>query len=75
LKTPLPLAMARGRVAVTKDNVSPVVETLIWFCLVVCILTVLVRLTIKRYILRRFDLDDYFICISLVWGFPGGVGG
>ena len=55
-----------ARVTVTKDNVSLAVETLIWFCLVVCILTVLVRLTIKRYILQRFDLDDYFICISLV---------
>ena len=55
-----------ARVAVAKDNVSPVVKTLIWFYLVVCILTVLVRLTIKRYILRRFDLDDHFLCISLV---------
>lgn len=55
------------RLAVTRDNMSPLLEILVWFCMVVSLLTVIVRLMTKRYILRRVDLDDYFICISLVW--------
>ena len=55
------------RVAITKDNVSPLLEIFIWFCLVVSLITVLVRFVTKRYILHRIDLDDYSIAISLVW--------
>lgn len=54
------------RVAITEDNVSPLLDTLIWFCLIVSLLTVLVRSSTKRYVLHRIDLDDYFILISLV---------
>ena len=55
-----------ARPAITKDNLSPLVEIVIWFCLVLVILTVLVRLMTKRYFLHRFELDDFFCFISLV---------
>ena len=57
---------AMTRVAITKDNLSLLLEILIWFCLTVSLLTVLVRFVTKRYILHRFDLVDYLILISLV---------
>ena len=56
-----------SRVAITDDNKSPLVEIFIWFCLVTSILTVLIRLIIKRYVLQRFSLDDILILVSLVW--------
>lgn len=54
------------RIAITKDNLSPLLTILIWFCLTVSLLTVLVRFATKRYILHRIDVDDYFLLISLV---------
>ena len=54
------------RLTITKDNLSPLLEILIWFCLTVSLLTVLVRFVTKRHFLHRFDLDDYLILISLV---------
>ena len=57
---------AMTRVAITEDNLSPLLEILIWFCLTVSLLTVLVRFVTKRHFLHRFDLDDYLILISLV---------
>ena len=57
---------AMTRVAITKNNLSPLLEILIWFCLVISLLTVLVRLVTKRYMLHRVDLDDYLIFVSSV---------
>lgn len=54
------------RATITKDNVSPLLAILIWYFLVVSLLTVLVRLATKRYIVHRIDLDDYFLFISVV---------
>ena len=54
------------RLTITKDDVSPLLEIFIWFCLVISILTFLIRIVTKRYMLRRVDLDDYLIFISLV---------
>ena len=56
-----------ARLTITKDDVSPLLEIFIWFCLVISILTFLIRIVTKRYMLRRLDLDDYLIFISLVW--------
>ena len=56
-----------ARAAITKDNLSPLVEVVVWFCLVLAILTVLVRFMTKHYFLHRFELDDFFCLISLVW--------
>ena len=55
-----------ARTAITKDNLSPLVEIVVWFCLVLAILTVLVRFMTKQYFLHRFELDDLFCFISLV---------
>ena len=55
-----------ARPAITKDNLSPLVEIVIWFCLVFAILTALVRFLTKRYVLHKFELDDIFCFISLV---------
>lgn len=55
------------RVAITKDNLSPLLEIFIWLCLVISVITVLVRLATKRYTVQRVDLDDYLIFVSLVW--------
>ena len=55
-----------ARVAITKDNLSPLLEIFIWFCLTVSLLTAFVRFATKRYILHRIDLDDYLILVSLV---------
>lgn len=54
------------RVAITKDNLSPLLEIFIWLCLVISVITVLVRLATKRYTVQRVDLDDYLIFASLV---------
>ena len=56
-----------ARVTITGDDVSPLLEIFIWFCLVISILTFLIRIVTKRYMLRKLDLDDYLIFISLVW--------
>ena len=56
-----------ARAAITKDNLSPLMEIVVWFCLVLVILTVLVRFMTKHYFLHRFELDDFFCFISLVW--------
>lgn len=55
-----------SRAVITKDNATPLIEVLTWFSLIVSILAVIARLTTKRYLLHRFDLDDYFIFLSLV---------
>ena len=55
-----------ARSTITKDNLSPLVEIVIWFCLVLAILTALVRFLTKRYVLHKFELDDFFCFISLV---------
>lgn len=55
-----------SRLVITKDNLSPLLEILIWFCLVVSLVTAIVRFVTKRYIVHRIDLDDYSILISLV---------
>ena len=56
-----------ARIAVSKDNTTPLIEIVTWFCLVVSILTVISRLGTKHYVLHRFNLDDYSIFISLVY--------
>jgi len=58
--------LAMARVTITKDNLSPLLEILIWFCLIVSLLTVLVRFVTKRYFVHKIDLDDYFILVSIV---------
>ena len=55
------------RIAITKNNLSPLLEIFIWFCLVVSLVTVFIRLVTKRYMLHRVHLDDYLILVSLVW--------
>lgn len=59
-------AFTMTRAAITEDNVSPLLDILIWFCLIVSLLTILVRFATKRYIVPRIDLDHHFILISLV---------
>ena len=55
-----------ARPTITKDNLSPLVEIVIWFCLVLAILTAVVRFLTKRFVLHKFELDDFFCFISLV---------
>ena len=64
-----------ARLTITEDDVSPLLEIFIWFCLVISILTFLIRIVTKRYMLRRVDLDDYFIFTSLVWRSRREMGG
>ena len=66
---------AMARLTITKDDVSPLLEIFIWFCLVISILTFIIRIVTKRYMLRRVDLDDYLIFISLVWRSRRELGG
>ena len=54
------------RVAITEDNKSPLLEIVLWFCLILSILTVLIRVVIKLSLLRRFNFDDVLIIGSLV---------
>ena len=54
------------RVTITEDDKSPLLEIVIWFCLIVYILTVLIRVIIKLSFLRRFNIDDVSVIISLV---------
>ncbi|CAD6583794.1 MAG: hypothetical protein ASARMPRED_001505 [Alectoria sarmentosa] len=56
-----------AQLVITKDNATPLIEIATWFCLTVTILTVIARLITKHYTLRHFNLDDYFISISLVF--------
>ena len=62
------------RLTITEDDVSPLLEIFIWLCLVIPILTFLIRIVTKRYLLRRADLDDYLLFISLVWRSRRGLG-
>lgn len=55
-----------ARPAITKDNLSPLLEIVIWFYLVVAILTALIRFLTKRYVLHKFELEDLFCFVSLV---------
>ena len=54
------------RQVISKNNLSPLIEIIIWFALTVSILTVIVRVVIKLRVLKRVDYDDYFIAASLV---------
>ena len=62
-----------SRVAITIDNKSALIEIFIWLCLVSSILTVLIRLIIKRYVLQKFNLDDILVLASLVWAPEGRI--
>ena len=55
-----------ARVAITADNVSPLIEIITWFTLITSVLTVLVRGGVKVRMLHRTNLDDVFIALSLV---------
>ena len=54
------------RITVTDSNLTPLIQIIIWLCLIIAILTVLVRLSIKFFLIRRLGLDDLFIVFSLV---------
>ena len=55
-----------SRVTITNDNLAPLIEIFIWFCLVISALTVVVRVIIKLKVVRKIGLDDHLIAISLV---------
>ena len=55
-----------ARAVITDNNLTPLVEIFIWFCLIVIVLVVLIRLAIKLFVIHRLNLDDIFIVISLV---------
>jgi hypothetical protein len=56
-----------SRLTITQNNLSPLVAIVTWFCLVISALTVSVRFMIKLWVIRKFNLDDVFIALSLVW--------
>ena len=55
-----------SRQVISKDDLSPLIEIIIWFALTVSVLTVIVRVVIKLRVLKRVDFDDYFVIASLV---------
>ena len=51
---------------VTADNVAPVIAIVACILVILATIAVLSRLGMKYWITRRFDLDDWMICLALV---------
>ena len=48
------------------DNLTPVINIVTWFLLVLATLSVLTKLATKYLIIRKLTYDDYLIILSLV---------
>ena len=50
------------------DELKHVIQVVAWFLLVTTVLGLIARMTAKLMTVRRADMDDYLIVISLVGG-------
>ena len=50
------------------DDLKHVIQVVAWFLLVTTVLGLIARMTAKLMTVRRADIDDYLIVISLVGG-------
>ena len=55
-----------AQAVITPENKSALVEVVTWIMLTIAVLSVIARLTTKVITIRRINLDDYMIIISLV---------
>ena len=55
-----------ARAQITSDNVTPLIEIITWFCLIISILCFLARGATKSVLVHQFNLDDILLILSIV---------
>jgi hypothetical protein len=58
--------MNQTQALITDSNKTPLVQIFVWIPLVIAFLSVFARLATKLGVLKKLELQDYLITISLV---------
>ena len=55
-----------GRARITSDNLTPLIQIITWFCLIISVICFLARGATKSVLVHKFNLDDVLIILSIV---------